>query len=309
VPALAEKGIKDTGNNFRVHRNGPVVTAGGLIFMAHFADRTVRAYDKDTGKILWEKPMEANFAGIPSVYQVNGRQFVAFFGGCCEKPAEGNIAWVGASLERRDTTCSHYHGDSFQGDAMRLDLILFTMFLGVILTVHLSMNGAVGAALNNARVGNALFWCVGALTALIVGMTGWRPGALAGLRQVNPVLLTAGAMGACLVFAIRVVDSANRRRTDDDVAARRTNYRGLSAFAFRLARLPRATDKRDEARGRRTDAGWRLFDDAVRNPMYTRREFAGLALAGFALPQAGPVDRRSTWVAFGSARKVTAFAR
>ena len=97
VPALVAKGITNTGNNYRVHRNGPVVTAGGLIFMAHFADRTVRAFDKDTGKVLWEKPMEANFAGIPSVYQVNGRQYVAFFGGCCEKPAEGTIAWLGAT--------------------------------------------------------------------------------------------------------------------------------------------------------------------------------------------------------------------
>jgi transporter family-2 protein len=79
---------------------------------------------------------------------------------------------------------------------------LVTLFLGVVLTVHLAMNGMVGAAINNPRVGNALFWCIGALTAVIVGWTGWRPGALSGLGQVNPLLLTAGAMGACLVFAI-----------------------------------------------------------------------------------------------------------
>ena len=85
---------------------------------------------------------------------------------------------------------------------MRVDLYLFTVFLGVILTVHLAMNGNVGAVLNNARVGNALFWVIGAVTAVVVGLTGWRPGALAGLRQVNPILLTAGALGACLVFAI-----------------------------------------------------------------------------------------------------------
>jgi quinoprotein glucose dehydrogenase len=97
VPELAARGITNTGNNYRVHRNGPVVTAGGLIFMASFADRTVRAYDKDDGKVIWEKPLEANFAGIPSVYEVGGREFVAFFGGCCEKPEPGNIAWVGAS--------------------------------------------------------------------------------------------------------------------------------------------------------------------------------------------------------------------
>jgi len=93
VPALAAKGMTNTGNNYRAHRNAPVVTAGGLIFIAHFADRTVRAYDKDNGRILWEKKMKPNFAGIPSVYEVNGRQFVAFYGSSFESPAEGTIAW------------------------------------------------------------------------------------------------------------------------------------------------------------------------------------------------------------------------
>ncbi len=95
VPSLAAKGITNTGNNYRVHRNGPVVTAGGLIFIAHFADRTVRAFDKDNGKVLWEKKLDPNFAGIPAVYEVNGRQYVAFYGSDFEKPAEGNIAWEG----------------------------------------------------------------------------------------------------------------------------------------------------------------------------------------------------------------------
>jgi transporter family-2 protein len=81
-------------------------------------------------------------------------------------------------------------------------LYVFTTFLGVVLAVHLAMNGKVGASLNNARVGNALFWCVGALTAVIIGASGWQAGALSGLRQVHPLLLTAGAFGACLVFAI-----------------------------------------------------------------------------------------------------------
>jgi len=97
VPALAEKGITGTGNNYRVHRNGPVVTAGGLIFIATFADRTVRAFDKDTGKVLWEKPMEANFAGIPSVYDVAGKEYVAFFGGAGEKADPGIISWKPAA--------------------------------------------------------------------------------------------------------------------------------------------------------------------------------------------------------------------
>jgi transporter family-2 protein len=85
---------------------------------------------------------------------------------------------------------------------VKLVFLMFTIFLGVILAVHLAMNGKVGAALNNPRVANALFWCIGACTAVIIGATGWRSGALAGLRDVPLILLTAGALGACLVFAI-----------------------------------------------------------------------------------------------------------
>jgi transporter family-2 protein len=85
---------------------------------------------------------------------------------------------------------------------MKAYLYVLTMLLGVVLTVHLAMNGKVGVALNNARVGNALFWCIGAIGAVLIGLTGWRAGALDGLRNVNPVLLTAGLMGASLVFAI-----------------------------------------------------------------------------------------------------------
>ena len=85
---------------------------------------------------------------------------------------------------------------------MKLQLYVFTVIIGVVLTVHLAMNGKVGAAINNARIGNAVFWCIGALMALIIGFTGWRSGALQPLSQVNPVLLTAGALGASLVFGI-----------------------------------------------------------------------------------------------------------
>jgi len=85
---------------------------------------------------------------------------------------------------------------------MKIHLYLFTIFLGVILAVHLAMNGKVGSAINNARVGNALFWCIGAFTATVIGLTGWRGGALAPLKDVHPALLTGGALGASLVFAI-----------------------------------------------------------------------------------------------------------
>jgi len=85
---------------------------------------------------------------------------------------------------------------------MKVPLYLLTMFLGVVLAVHLSMNAKVGSVLANARVGNALFWCIGAVAAVIIGLTGWQQGALSPVKQVHPLLLTAGALGACLVFAI-----------------------------------------------------------------------------------------------------------
>jgi transporter family-2 protein len=85
---------------------------------------------------------------------------------------------------------------------MKLPYYLLTVFIGIVLTVHLAMNGKVGAVLNNARVGNALFWCIGAVMALLIGLSGWESGALKPLREINPVLLTAGALGASLVFGI-----------------------------------------------------------------------------------------------------------
>jgi transporter family-2 protein len=79
---------------------------------------------------------------------------------------------------------------------------LLSLALGVVLVVHLAMNGQVGNVIRNPRVANALFWCIGAVTAVVIGVTGWQRGALDALKNVNPLLLTAGVLGACLVFAI-----------------------------------------------------------------------------------------------------------
>jgi quinoprotein glucose dehydrogenase len=100
VPELAAKGIRDTGNNHRVHRNGPIVTAGGLIFVGTWADRSVRAFDKQTGAVLWEKQIDANPEGVAATYQVRGRQYVAF----CASGAEAgtpnkSIAFVQGKAE------------------------------------------------------------------------------------------------------------------------------------------------------------------------------------------------------------------
>jgi quinoprotein glucose dehydrogenase len=92
VRALAAKGITNTGNANRVHRNGPVVTAGGLIFIGTNSDGYVRAFDKDTGKVLWERALDANPEGIAAVFEAGGRQYVAFCASYYNEVPDGNIA-------------------------------------------------------------------------------------------------------------------------------------------------------------------------------------------------------------------------
>jgi len=75
VPELAAKGVKDTGAHYP--KVGPVVTAGGLLF-AGTRDRTIRAFDVETGKTLWEHSVDAALEGIPAVYEIGGREFIVF---------------------------------------------------------------------------------------------------------------------------------------------------------------------------------------------------------------------------------------
>jgi glucose dehydrogenase len=76
VTFLEKEGHSNTGA--RDPRGGPVVTAGGLIFAATASDHKVRAYDEDNGKVLWEYELPTGSDGIPAVYEVNGREYIAF---------------------------------------------------------------------------------------------------------------------------------------------------------------------------------------------------------------------------------------
>jgi quinoprotein glucose dehydrogenase len=67
-----------SGTGARDPRGGPVVTAGGLIFAATASDHKVRAYDEDNGKVLWEYELPTGSDGIPAVYEVGGREYIAF---------------------------------------------------------------------------------------------------------------------------------------------------------------------------------------------------------------------------------------
>jgi quinoprotein glucose dehydrogenase len=81
VSSLVAKGIRDTGSTMR---GGVVVTAGGLIFAGTQGDRKLWGYDKDTGKVLWQKDLPAIPDGVPAVFEVDGREYLVI----CAKDSE-----------------------------------------------------------------------------------------------------------------------------------------------------------------------------------------------------------------------------
>ena len=69
---------------------GPIVTAGGLIFIAASSDEMIRAFDKETGAILWEHELPFDGHSTPSTYLVDGKQYVVISaGGSKMKPVQG----------------------------------------------------------------------------------------------------------------------------------------------------------------------------------------------------------------------------
>jgi quinoprotein glucose dehydrogenase len=89
-PELVEKGIRNTGSE---NYGGPVVTAGGLLFIgATDYDRKFHAFDKATGEVLWETTLPAAGTATPAVYEVDGRQFVLIGcgGGKSGRPSGGS---------------------------------------------------------------------------------------------------------------------------------------------------------------------------------------------------------------------------
>ncbi len=75
---LTARGIPQTGTP---NMGGSVVTAGGLIFIGSTKDEKFRAFDKATGKVLWEGDLPAGGYATPCTYEVNGKQYVAIAAG------------------------------------------------------------------------------------------------------------------------------------------------------------------------------------------------------------------------------------
>ncbi|AXE17322.1 pyrroloquinoline quinone-dependent dehydrogenase [Runella rosea] len=77
-PELAKKGIPTTGTE---NHGGPLVTAGGLLFIAATYDEKLRAFDTKTGKVVWEYTLPAGGFATPITYKVKGKQYIAIAAG------------------------------------------------------------------------------------------------------------------------------------------------------------------------------------------------------------------------------------
>jgi quinoprotein glucose dehydrogenase len=92
-------GLKDSGSE---NYGGPVVTAGGLVFIgATNYDKQFRAFDAATGRVLWQATLPAAGNATPAVYEVNGRQFVVIAAGGGKWGAPSGGSYVAFALPER----------------------------------------------------------------------------------------------------------------------------------------------------------------------------------------------------------------
>ena len=95
-PELAAQGMRNTGSE---NYGGPLVTAGGLLFIgATNHDSKFHAYDKASGKLLWEATLPAAGNATPATYEVNGRQFVVIGAGGGKSGAPSGGTYVAFAL-------------------------------------------------------------------------------------------------------------------------------------------------------------------------------------------------------------------
>lgn len=93
IDSLSREGFAPTGTE---NYGGPVATAGGVLFIAATKDEKIRAFDKESGKILWEAKLPAAGHATPAVYEKDGKQFlvIACGGGKGTKSGDAYVAFA-----------------------------------------------------------------------------------------------------------------------------------------------------------------------------------------------------------------------
>lgn len=93
--ALAARGMRSTGTELY---GGPIVTRGGVLFIAASQDAKFRAFDTSNGRLLWETTLPAPGFATPSTYAVRGRQYVVIAAGGGKLGAKSSDTYVAFSL-------------------------------------------------------------------------------------------------------------------------------------------------------------------------------------------------------------------
>jgi quinoprotein glucose dehydrogenase len=96
-PELKAKGYPQTGTE---NYGGPVVTAGGVLFIGATKDGMFRAFNKRTGKLLWEYKLPAAGFATPATYAMNGRQYVVIACGGGKLGTHSGDSYVAFSLRQ-----------------------------------------------------------------------------------------------------------------------------------------------------------------------------------------------------------------
>jgi quinoprotein glucose dehydrogenase len=96
-PEFKAKGIHTGTENY----GGPVVTAGGLVFIAATRDGMIRAFNKRTGQLLWEHELPAPGFATPSIYNVNGKQYLVIACGGGKLRTKSGDAYVAFALPEK----------------------------------------------------------------------------------------------------------------------------------------------------------------------------------------------------------------
>ena len=92
------RGVKETGTE---NYGGPLVTKGGLLFIAATKDGKFRAFNKNTGKLLWEANLPAGGYATPATYEVNGRQYVVIACGGGKLGTKSGDSYVAFALPQK----------------------------------------------------------------------------------------------------------------------------------------------------------------------------------------------------------------
>lgn len=95
-PELTNRGVPKTGTE---NYGGPVVTAGGLIFIAASKDEYFRAFDKSTGEEMWKYKLPAGGYATPAVYEINGQQYVVIACGGGKMGTPSGSSYIAFSLK------------------------------------------------------------------------------------------------------------------------------------------------------------------------------------------------------------------